>query len=69
MSARQQWPWFAIAAWFALACITFISVDSMAARSWLLLLVAGALPPTMLPWLCDEERPRPATVRPPSARL
>lgn len=57
MSARQQWRWFAIAVWFAVACIIFISIDSMAARSWLFLLVAGVLPPTMLPWLVQPRTP------------
>ena len=56
MSA-PQWRWSLIGVWFALTCMTFIAIDSMAARSWLLLLVFGFVPPAMLLWLWNEDRP------------
>jgi hypothetical protein len=37
--------------------MTFIAIDSMAARSWLLLLVFGFVPPAMLMWIWNEDRP------------
>lgn len=52
-----RWRWSLIGVWIALACITFIAIGSMAARSWLLLLVFGAIPPAMLLWLWNEDRP------------
>ena len=56
MSA-QRWRWSLIGVWIALACITFIAIGSMAARSWLLLVVFGTIPPAMLLWLWNEDRP------------
>jgi hypothetical protein len=52
-----RWRWSLIGVWIALTCITFIAIGSTAARSWLLLLVFGAIPPAMLLWLWNEERP------------
>lgn len=56
MSA-PRWRWSVIGVWVALISMTFIAVDSMAARSWLLLLVFGFVPPAMLLWLWNEDRP------------
>ena len=56
MSA-PRWRWSLIGVWIALTCITFIAIGSMAARSWLLLVVFGAIPPAMLLWLWNEDRP------------
>lgn len=56
MSA-PQWRWSLIAVWIAAAGITFAAIDSMAARSWLLLLVSAVIPPAMLLWLWNEDRP------------
>jgi hypothetical protein len=47
-----------IAVWIALACITFISFGSLAERSWLLLIIVGTIPPAMLLWLWNEDRPQ-----------
>ena len=52
-----QWRWSLIGVWLALSCITFIAIDSLVARSWLLLLVFGVVPPAMLLWLWNEDRP------------
>lgn len=57
MSA-PQWRILVIAAWLTLVCITFVWIGSLAARSWLLLLVAGVIPPAMLLWLWNEDRPQ-----------
>ena len=56
MSA-SRWRWSLIGVWFALTVITFLAVNSMAPRSWLLLLVCGVIPPAMLLWLWNEDRP------------
>lgn len=58
MSA-PRWRWFVIGVWLALACITFVALDSMALRSWLLLFVVGVIPPAMLLWAWNEDRPLP----------
>ena len=58
MSA-PRWRWSVIGVWLALACITFAGIDSMALRSWLLLLVFGIIPPAMLLWAWNEDRPVP----------
>jgi hypothetical protein len=44
--------------WIALACLTFIAIGSVAARSWFLLLVGGVIPPAMLVWLWTEDGPQ-----------
>ena len=46
MSA-SRWRWFLIGVWFALTSVTFIAIDSMVPRSWLLLLGFGVVPPAM----------------------
>jgi hypothetical protein len=51
------WRWSLIGVWIALMCVTFIAIGSMAARSWLLLLVFGTIPPAMLLWLWNEDQP------------
>jgi hypothetical protein len=56
MSA-PQWRWSLIGVWLALSCLTFIALDSLAARRWLLFLVFGVVPPAMLLWLWNEDRP------------
>jgi len=58
MSA-PRWRWSLIGVWLALTCLTFIGIDSMVLRSWLLLLVVGVLPPAMLLWAWNEDRPLP----------
>lgn len=58
MSA-PQWRWSVIALWIAVTCITFAAIDSMAVRSWLLLLMAAVTPPAMLLWFWNEDRPVP----------
>ena len=58
MSA-PQWRWSVIGVWLALTCITFIGIDSVSLRSWLLLLVVGFIPPTMLLWAWNEDQPLP----------
>jgi hypothetical protein len=39
------------------AAVIFTAIGSLAARSWLLLLVTGLVPPVMLLWLWNEDRP------------
>jgi hypothetical protein len=56
MSALR-WRWSLIAVWIALACMTFIANNGVASRSWLLLVVFVAIPPAMLLWLWNEDRP------------
>ena len=56
MSA-PQWRWSLIGAWLALTCITFLAIESLAIRSWLLLVVFGIIPPAMLLWAWNEDRP------------
>ena len=56
MSA-PHWRWSAIVLWLAVSGIAFAAIDSMAARSWLLLLVTGVVPPAMLLWLWNEDQP------------
>jgi hypothetical protein len=51
------WRWSLIGVWIALTCITFIAIGSMAARSWLLLLAFSTIPPAMMLWLWNEDRP------------
>jgi hypothetical protein len=58
MSA-SRWRWSLIGLWLALAFTTFVTINSMTARSWLLLLVVGVIPPAMMLWLWNEDRPRP----------
>lgn len=57
MSA-PRWRWSLIGVWLALTCLTFIAIDSMALRSWLLLLVFGFVSPVMLIWLWNEDQPQ-----------
>ena len=58
MSALR-WRWSVIGIWLALTCMTFIAIGSMAGRSWLLLVVFAFVPPAMLLWLWNEDRPLP----------
>ena len=57
MSA-SRWRALLIAIWMTLASAAFVSIGSMAARSWLLLLVTGVVPPAMLLWLWNEDQPQ-----------
>lgn len=57
MSA-PRWRWSVIGAWFALSCVTFIALDSMALRSWVWLLVCGVIPPVMLLRLWNDDQPQ-----------
>jgi hypothetical protein len=56
MSALQ-WRWSLIGVWLVLTCIGFVWIGSWAAHSWLLLLVFAVVPPAMLLWLWNEDRP------------
>lgn len=56
MSA-PRWRWSLIGVWLAVACISFIAIGSTTPRSWLLFLVAGVIPPLMVLWLWNEDRP------------
>ena len=53
-----HWRVLVIGTWVALACLTFIWIGSLAARSWSILLVSGIVPPAMLLWLWNEDRPQ-----------
>jgi hypothetical protein len=65
----SRWRFLAIGLWVALACITFVWVGSVAARSWLLLVVGGVIPPAMLLWLWNEDGPQLlGTLRPGTGR-
>ena len=57
MSA-PRWRILVIATWLALTCITFVYVGTVAARNWWLLVVSGAIPPAMLLWLWNDDRPQ-----------
>lgn len=57
--SNPRWRWSLIGIWLTVTCITFIAIDSMAVRSWLLLLVVGLIPPAMLLWAWNEDRPLP----------
>jgi hypothetical protein len=57
--STSQWRWSLIGIWLAFTCIAFVAIDSMAVRSWLLLLVVGVIPPAMLLWAWNEDRPVP----------
>ena len=57
--SNPRWRWSLIGIWLAVTGITFIAIDSMAVRSWLLLLVFGVIPPAMLLWAWNEDRPLP----------
>ncbi|HET9191838.1 MAG TPA: hypothetical protein VFD64_10475 [Gemmatimonadaceae bacterium] len=57
--STSHWRWSLIGVWLAFACVTFIVINSMAVRSWLLLLVFGLIPPAMLLWAWNEDRPLP----------
>ena len=56
MSA-PRWRWSLIGIWMALACLAFLVFGSVTPRSGWLLLVFGIVPPLMLLWLWNEDRP------------
>lgn len=56
MSAHQ-WRWSLILLWVVATALMFAAIGSVAARSWLLLLVTGLVPPAMLLWLWNEDQP------------
>jgi hypothetical protein len=58
MSA-PQWRWSLIGVWLVLTSIIFVAAGSVAGDRWLLLLVLGIVPPAMLLWLWNEDRPLP----------
>lgn len=58
MSA-PEWRGWLITGWLALTLLTFLVIDNGELRSWLLLLVFGFIPPAMLTWLWNEDRPLP----------
>ena len=49
--------WCLIGIWMVLASMVFISVGSWTERSWLLLFVSATIPPTMMLWFWNEDRP------------
>ena len=49
--------WCLIGIWMVLASIVFVGVGSWTERSWLLLLVSATIPPTMMLWFWNEDRP------------
>jgi hypothetical protein len=51
-----QWRWSVIGFWIVLSCIVFLAVGSTSQRSWLLLMVAAAIPPAMLLWFSSEDQ-------------
>lgn len=55
--SSHQWRWCLIASWIAGAAIVFIAVGSWTGRSWLLLCVIAAIPPAMMLWFWNEDRP------------
>jgi hypothetical protein len=56
MSA-PTWRWSLIGLWLTLAVATFVFVDISSARSWLILSIASTIPPGMMLWLWNEDRP------------
>lgn len=56
MSA-PRWRWSLIGLWIALACLAFVVFGGASPRSGWLLLVVGVVPPLMLLWLWNEDRP------------
>jgi hypothetical protein len=55
--SSPQWHWYLIASWIAGAALVFIGVGGWTERSWLLLCVIAALPPAMMLWFWNEDRP------------
>ncbi len=53
----MQWRRSAIIAWLALSCAVFLVAGSTTERSWWLLIASAAIPPAMLLWLWNEDRP------------
>lgn len=49
--------WFLIGIWMVLASMVFVSLGSWTERSWLLLFVSATIPPTMMLWFWNEDRP------------
>ena len=58
MSA-PEWRRSLITGWQLLTLITFLVIDNAELRSWLLLLAFGIIPPALLTWLWNEDRPLP----------
>lgn len=52
-----KWRLSLIGLWIVFASLTFAVIGNTAARSWQLLLVFGVIPPAMLLWLWNEDRP------------
>lgn len=50
--------WLLISVWIALTCSTFVWIGSLTPRSWLLLVVSGAIPAAMVLWLWNEDQPQ-----------
>ena len=57
--AASAWRRCLIGSWFALTCVTFVVIGNADMRSWLMLLVFGLIPPAMLVWFWNENRPLP----------
>ncbi len=56
MSAPRRRSYL-IGIWVAIACITFLALGTTTLRSASLLLAFGVIPPLMLLWLWNDERP------------
>ena len=56
MSA-PRWRWSLIGLWLFLTCVTFIGMETLTARAWAVLFLVGLIPPLMLVWFWNEDRP------------
>ena len=56
MSA-PRWRWSLIGLWLVLTCVAFIGMDTLTARAWAVLFLFCVIPPLMLVWLWNEDRP------------
>ena len=57
----SQWRRLLMSGWVTLVCVVFVAIDNREVRSWLLLAIFGLIPPGMLVWLWNEDRPLPLT--------
>ena len=48
---------YLIGLWMAVGAMVFIGVGSWTERSWSLLFVAATIPPAMMLWFWNEDRP------------
>jgi hypothetical protein len=52
----QRWRWSVIGIWVTLACIALFTTG-ITARTMSVFLAGGIVPPAMLLWLWNEDRP------------